>query len=456
MKLQNMFAILVLACPVLISCDISSAKDEPTNAELLKEIKGLKAKVAELEAKVSDLESGKEQLPEATKAEIEKHVDSHLLHRIEGYQITEGLRIGTGATFIVQGTIDANNTSKKGEDVTDGSYSIDLEFEKLLGDFGLAFLHLETGDGQGVEDELEVFSNVNRDQDDSDNAVSVTEVWYEHYLFDKQLILTAGKIDPTVYVDQNEIANDETTQFLGRIFRNAATVDFVDNTAGIHGLFTPKEVPWLELEIQVLDGDNDWEDIADHVFATGQVNLKPEFSEFLEGLTGNYRMYVWYKDTNYTKWADPDSQFEHKYGLGLNIDQQITDILTVFGRYGWCDPDVYDSSITSSSGANYSLEHTWSAGCQLNGKPWNREQDHIGVAIGMVVPSDKYEDASPGRKADDEGHVEAYYSWQVNDHFTLSPDLHIIWDPYGKDHIVSAETRDDTITIIGCRGQVDF
>jgi len=76
-----------------------------------------------------------------------------------------GLTIGAGATFILQGTANANgdDLAKNGEDVTDASYSMDLEFEKTFDDYGVAFLHLETGDGAGVEDELKVFSNVNRE-----------------------------------------------------------------------------------------------------------------------------------------------------------------------------------------------------------------------------------------------------------------------------------------------------
>lgn len=417
--------------------------DEPTNAELLEEIRALKARIAELEAKVSQLES---------KSEEETGLHAYEVQIEEKPKLFDGLKVNAAATFVVQGTIDANNTTEKNEDITDGSYSVDLEFENEFDDWGLAFIHLETGDGAGVEDELELFSNVNRDADDSNNTVNVTEVWYEHYLFDKQLTLTAGKIDPTCYADQNEIANDECTQFLGRIFRNAPTIDFPDNNAGIHGLLTSKEIPWVELEAQALDGQGDWEDIADNIFTTGQINLKPTFSE---GLSGNYRIYGWYNHTNYTKWADATQKYEHKYGFGTSIDQQITDIFTIFGRYGWCDPDVYDPGITSSSGANYSLEHTWSAGFKLNGKPWNRGKDHLAAAVGMAMPSDKYKDAT-GRKADDEGHIEVYYSWNVIEHLTLSPDVQIIWNPFGKDHTISGEKRDDTITIIGCRGEVDF
>jgi len=413
--------------------------------------KAVRDEIAALKTRITALET------KLHKKKPEMHTDSHLLHRKEGYQLVGGLQVGAGATFIIQGAVDTNNAdiligSDTAKSITDASYSIDLEIEKGFGDYGLGFVHLETGDGAGVEDELEVFSNVNRDTDDSDNNIALTEAWYEHYLFDNQLSLRAGKVDATVQVDQSEIAHCECTQFLGRIFRNAPTIDFPDNTAGIRGLFAPAQASWVEFEAQILDGDNDWEDIGDHIFTTYQTNIKPGFFN----RDGNYRIYGWYKDTKYTDWTDTSKTNEDRYGFGLSIDQQLTDIFTVFGRYGWADPDVYDPDATSSSGANYSLEQTWSIGGQLDGESWGREDDHLGVAIGMVVPSDEYKKAGSNLTADDEGHFELYYLWQVNKHLALSPDLQIIWNPFGSDYVVNNARRNDTITVIGCRGQVDF
>lgn len=405
----------------------------------------IRAEIAELKTRITQLEEKLARQDEKVTELKEK-----------GISPWEGLNIGAGATFVVQGTVDANRSTNDKEDVTDGSYSVDLEIEKEFGDFGLGFVHLETGDGAGVEDELELFSNVNRDADDSGNSVSLTEAWYEQYLLDNQLTLTAGKINVGSYVDQNEIANDECTQFLGHIFKNAPTIDFPDNNAGLHALIAPASISWLELEAQVMDGAGDWEDIFDNIFATYQLNIKPQI---FADLSGNYRAYGWYKHTNYSKWAEIDneySQFEHKYGFGLSCDQQLTDNFTLFTRYGWCNPDVYDSGVASSSGANFSLEHTCSAGVQLKGNLWGRDQDYIGAAIGMAIPSDKYKDAGADRKADNEGHFEIYYAWHLNDHLTLSPDLHIIWNPFGSDYIVNNERRDGSIAVIGCRGQVDF
>lgn len=312
--------------------------------------------------------------------------------------------------------------------------------EKAFEDYGKAFLHLETGDGAGVEDELQVFSNVNRDADDSDNSMAVTEAWCEHYFKGIPVKLMAGKIDGTILVDTNEYANDETTQFLGRFFRNSPVIEFPDNAAGLR--LELELMDYLNLRLLMMDGDNDWEDVADDGFYAAQLNIKPGLFE----RGGNYRLIGWLSGRDHTKWDNPASTKEKTYGFGLSVDQELSDSLGAFLRYGWQDPDVYLNSEA------FSLEQAWSAGIHAAGTRWNRKDDVLGLAIGQVMPSDKYKGAGTDLNAKDEGHVEAYYNCKVNSHLALTPDLQIIWNPYGDD----AANGESTITVIGIRGQVDF
>jgi len=408
------------------------------------EVKELKARIAELEERLAKEETKPSsiELSNMTIEDFDKHLDSHLLHKIEGYQLLGGLRMGLGATFIVQGTDNANgdDLSGKGEDVTDSSYSIDVEFEKEFESYGKAYLHLETGDGTGVEDELKLFSNVNRDADDSDNSISLTEIWYENYFERFPASLMVGKIDGTILVDANNYANDEVTQFLGRIFRNSPVIEFPDNSAGFCLNVEPQD--FMDIQVLLMDADSDWEDIVDDIFFATQLNLKPDLFE----RNGNYRILGWLNDREHTKWNDPASTKEKSYGFGISFDQELTDSLGAFLRYGWQDPDIY------LNGESFSLEHAWSAGVQIAGTSWNREGDIIGLAVGQAMPSSDYKNAGTNLNAKDEGHFEAYYNYKVNDHLTLTPDLQIIWNPYGKD----ATNGSDTIVVGGVKGQVDF
>jgi len=424
MRVKRLFSWFYVLGVVFYSCNPVFAKT------IEEEIAGLKSRILALEQKLIRQEARLE--------EQEELGDS--LDKIK--DIFEGLSIGAGATFVVQGIHNANGDSlaKNSEDVTDTSYSIDLEFEKAFGDYGLAFIHLETGDGAGVEDELQAFSNVNRDADDSDNSVSVTEAWYEHYFKALPLTLTFGKIDPTSYVDTNEYANDECTQFLGHIFRNSPVVEFPDdNAAGVRVAIEP--VDFLDVELATMDANTDWEDAFDNIFFSGQLNFKPNLFDRL----GNYRLYGWLNDKNHIKWDDATKTKEENYGFGLSFDQELTDVLGIFARYGWQHPEVY------ADGSDFSLEQSWSAGIQLAGGLWGRDDDVFACAFGQIFPSDEYRDVN-NVQAKSEEHLEVYYSFKVNNHLTLTPDLQIIWDPYGGD----AANGSKTIVIGGIRGQVDF
>lgn len=353
----------------------------------------------------------------------------------------------------VQGTVNANNTDSEKEDVTDGNYLLFFFFSRSVGDNGFLFADVLAGDGTSVEDELALYSNVNRNVLDTNNTLNLVELWYAHYFFEKQLTFRIGKIYTCLYVDQNRIANNEWVQFIGRDFRNASTIDFPGCSFGVHFFLAPDSIPWLELEMQAVDGNTDWEDIGDDTFATYQVNIKPQLES---GLIGNYRIYGWSKTTDYTLWDDFTETNKHRSGYGINFDQQLTDTLTIFGRYGWADPKVFDPAVVAWNGANYTIEHAWSAGFQVDGKAWNREGDHIGVAYGVDVPSEDYKDAVAGSKAENEQHAELYYAWRVNEYLLITPDIQVIWNPFGDDNIIDNDRRDATVTVIGCRLTMDF
>jgi hypothetical protein len=351
----------------------------------------------------------------------------------EGVSIEpSGPKLGVGATVVVQSALDPNtaNDASEDNDVTDASYSIDIEIEQGVGDVGLAYLHMEGGDGPGFDgDEITTFSGVNRDAGDTNNRVEITEVWYEHYLFDKILTVRGGKLDPTIVLDTNAIANDECTQFLSATFRNSTALEFPDdNTYGMWANFEPFD--WMALEGGIYDDDADWEDPFRDMFSYSQLNIMPGLFD----REGNYRFYFWHDDSNHTKWSDPGTMTQPNLGFGTSCDQKLLDFLTWFGRFGWEDPDV---SV---------VEWAWSTGFQLDGAPWGRDNDYLGVAIGMDIPAEDYEDA--GNTGDGEGHFECYYSLHLNDNVAISPDYQLVWNPNGEGR--------DPINVFGVRTQIDF
>lgn len=380
-----------------------------------------RAEIDELKVKINQLEK--------------RLADTHLLHREEPAGCAlDGFEIGAGVTIVGQSTIDANNANK--EDVTDITYSIDLEIEKEFEGSGMAFIHLEGGAGGGLDgDELDLFSGVNRDAGNSSNSVQVTEAWYEHYFFDKRVILTFGKLDATCYLDDNEIANDECTQFLGFAFRNSTALEFPDdNSIGARLGINPIES--FELNLGFIDDNADWEDVFKSPFIFGQINVKPN----LFALEGNYRFYIWRDDSEHTELIDITRDEEANYGWGISVDQGIIKPATVFFRCGWENDKVSN------------IEWAWSTGLQINGEIWNRDEDVLGVAFGQNIPGDDY--GKGGNPDHHESRFEAYYNLHINDYLSLSPDLQVILSPKGV--ASSDEGVDDTVYVIGLRVQIDL
>ena len=101
----------------------------------------------------------------------------------------------------------------------------------------------------------------------------------------EMLTFTMGKLDPVAYYDANEVANDETAQFLADIFVNSIAVEWPDYTPGLRVAINPND--FIEFNLGILSGDDDWEDLFDDIFGIGEINLKPKFGE----LKGNYRFH---------------------------------------------------------------------------------------------------------------------------------------------------------------------
>lgn len=449
--------IIGLLLSFLLCTSLCSAQGLPIEAE----INQLKVRLEALEHKVTAqskiMEEQKQYIADQNKkiseyeTKISQFSPTETKNPVE--QLAQGLDMGAGITTIIQGANNTNNATtdiSKNEDRTDASYSADItigkEFKEVNGE---AFLHLEAGQGAGLEDDLTLYRNVNRDAD-NDNNVRVTEAWYKQKLFNEKLSLTFGKLDATILFDTNEIANDETTKFLSRMFRNSPAIEFPDNTIGLHTVVMP--VSWLELSHGVFDGNNDWEKIDDNLFNIGQITFKTNFFD----KPGNYRFLGWYSNVYHTDWSVPEKDKESAYGFGLSFDQKVTDIITLFTRYGWQDPEVYNPNILATGDLNYSLKQSWSTGLEIEGKPWGREKDSLGFAYGEIMPSPDYKKAGesldPVRLAKTEKHLEAYYRIHINDHLAISPDFQYIINPFGDD--VSNDT--ENIFVGGVRVQVGF
>ena len=347
----------------------------------------------------------------------------------------EGLTIGGGITLNLQNLQNANkaedgdgNPLDENKTPTLGEYSVDLTIEKKFDDENTAFIHLETGRGD-INYYLNSVAGVNRDADDS-GVVSVTEAWFEHKFTDK-FAVTAGIIDPTGAVDDNAYANDETTQFLGSMFRNAANIEFSDNAFGVKATY---ETDIADFAVQYIDA-SDYKEITRNGFASAQVNFKPGFIDEMEG---NYRIYGWTNTNDNDKLDGTGEGNDKNYGFGLSLDQQFSDIFGAFARYSWSRGDI-DNGIYASS--------TWSLGLQATVKGIG-DEDVVAIACGQVIPSSEYKDYA-NENAKSENHLELYYSWNVTDYLSISPNFQMVENPFYNED-------DDTAYVGSLRMQISF
>jgi hypothetical protein len=156
----------------------------------------------------------------------------------------------------------------------------------------------------------------------------------------------------------------------------------------------------------------------DNVFSTpflgGQVAFSPKFGE----LEGNYRLYGWYAGYDHSK-LDADRNFidgekDKGWGLGIGADQQITETIGLFGRFGWNNENVYVVKWEASGGLN------------LKGLIPGREEDETGIGFAGLVPDSRFTADDP------EYHLEVYYRIAVTENLAFTPDLQYVWNPGGN------------------------
>lgn len=226
--------------------------------------------------------------------------------------------------------------------------------------------------------------------------------------------------------------------FLG----GSPTIESSNSAIGLHLGIEPTE--FVDTHFVITDATSTGENIFYDIFFVGELNFKPGFLN----RDGNYRFNSWYNSQDHTKWSDETKNKEIGFGFGLSFDQELTDLLGVFARYGWQDPRQRLNDLDD----DFSLKHSWSAGMQVDGDLWRRDDDILAFAIGQNIPSNNYKDSEPSLNAETEGHFETYYNFNVNDHLILSPNLQVIWNPFGND----AENGDDNIYVGAFRVQIDF
>jgi Carboxypeptidase regulatory-like domain len=197
------------------------------------------------------------------------------------------------------------------------------------------------------------------------NELNLREAWLRTEIFNQMLALTVGRLDLTNYFDRNAAANDETTQFLSDALVNNQMLGLAANGTGFVADIDPKS--GVSFRFGVQQSNPDATSLSDSIYSLAEVGYVATPFSLPEG---QYR--VWYRANN----GDVDS----KRAFGVSLDQKLSPVVTMFGRYGTQqvpgDRDHYLSvGLSFGNGLVFNPLDTWGIGyAQLNMASGDKEK----------------------------------------------------------------------------------
>jgi len=151
--------------------------------------------------------------------------------------------------------------------------------------------------------------------------------------------------------------------------------------------------------------------------------------------------------------AENNSYGGKKFGVGLNIEQELTDQVGFFSRIGWNDGKYASWAFTE-------IDQTFTAGLSVKGTLWKREEDVVGIAVANNGISSGHRNFLKeggygfiiGDGKLNYGHetiIETYYNAKLLKFLWLSFDYQFVKNPaYNKDR--------GPVHVFGLRGNVFF
>jgi high affinity Mn2+ porin len=324
------------------------------------------------------------------------------------------------------------------------------------------FAHVRAGHGRGVSLRPTFTSTANStgfDTDGHDDGYAiVAQAWYQLDVpaprsvatpdGNAHVAITAGKIDPFAFFDQNAAADDETTRFLNNAFVHNPLLDSGGDVGVDRYGFTPA------VRVAYVDARPSGDSYAASVAMTGSgpgahltgsagdwfvIGQIEATSSLASEQPGTYRLYAWRNG----RASDFDGSLERHAGWGVSADQRAGESVTLFTRFG------------REMHGQVRFDRALTFGAEIGGRGWRRAQDALGIAAGVLRTSDAYH----ARTADGsiigysatgtEQLAELYYRVRIGEHVDVTPDVQWIRRPGG-------DPAAPTIFVAGLRARVGF
>lgn len=444
------------------------------------EIEEMRAQLKAMTERLNALEAQNKAMEKALSSEYMRESDPEIASRVKVLESqTTELREKKGILEALSGVAVHGSLTTAGQSVnahgtqSDRSASElnwrgDLTIEAPAGEVGETsgklFAHLRAGEGDGVTPKLKstytgslnsTAFRLGGNSDASDSTTLLAELWYQLNFnlrepgqdeAHRRVELTMGKMDPFVFFDQNEIADDESTRFLNNVFVHNPQLDSGGDVGADSYGFSPgvrmayrdesEGTQYWQLSAAMFGSGNGatYDTSFTTPFLIGQAERG---LKLFKGLDGTYRAYVWRngRATDFT-----GEQSAHS-GWGLSLNQRVPGGVTLFGRYG------------HEMGGKVKFDRSLTLGSEISGNAWDRGADAIGLAVGWLQTSKAWKDASEEAEAytasGREKVYEMYYRYRVNPAFELSPDVQYIQKPAGN-----GDAKDDFA--YGLRAKVSF
>lgn len=223
----------------------------------------------------------------------------------------------------------------------------------------------------------------------------------------RRIEFRVGKFSLADFLDINRWGSDSHLQFLNWTVDNDGAWDYAANTRGYtDGVLLEYDdrnwsVRFVEaLMPKVANGINLDADLARARAENLEVDVYPPFfthrktairllTYLNQANMGNYRQAI--AAFRAGKTTTPDitgtrRQGRHRYGFGLNFEQELTSDIGIFGRLGWSDGRNESFAYTED-------DRTLELGAFTTGARWHRPNDRTGaafVANGIVVAHQQY------------------------------------------------------------------
>ncbi len=385
-----------------------------------------------------------------------------------------GISLNLDVTQILQGNAHGGASTRNGLRYSgSGDLTLTLDTGKMgLWPGGQLLLNAEPKWGNGINKKVGSLVPVNLDAikpGTEECEFTLSEIIYQHVLFDGKLILIGGKLDGSRAFDTNVFANNEKTQFMNTALRNNVMIPpflpYTDWGAGF--IVNPTE--WLSILTAVADSEGDNRttgfDTTFHGPTHSTLIHELAFKVKPFGLAGNQRVgFAW--SSKETKKLNPISPFKEsgplllKYApemldllgpylpyetepdnvmLYYNFDQYVyqekedpTQGIGLFGRFGWARENVNP------------VNYFYSLGVAGKGIISGRDNDTCGVGYYFI---DLSNDLPPVFHS--EQGVELFYNVEITPWLHVTPDLQVIVNPGGTDD-------NDVSLVYGLRMQMNL